>query len=805
VAINGTITATFSAAMDAATINASTFTVASASAPITGTVEYSDASRTALFAPATLLANNTTYTATLTGGVQDQAGNALATSTWTFTTARAEETPPSVLGTIPADHATPFPPNSSLAVTFSEAMDGATIDGTTFTVADVSGPVSGTVTYDEASRSAIFTPAAPLAGNAAYTATVAAGVQDLAGNGTPQPVAWTFTTGTEPDTTPPAVSASSPESPDGSQVPAGSPITATFSEPVDPRTITGATFTLTGTSGAVNGTLRYDPATRTATFTPTAALALGATYTAAIATGVRDLAGNGIAEPVSWTFTLAVRYSGFVSNINADRDEHIGSNSNAWGGHFEVQGLRLSWDVAQHGDHWQYAYHLYGAPKAGGKWVNSFCIGTPDGFESTDLLAGWSLVEPVNGVLVDGEKRDGVLTDVTSFLTRPVSAEEHTAVSGLRSLFGIRWQMMSEGNFQESIANTMFILIFSTRRAPVWGDLLVESPIPSGGGPPTAWNTHLTDWTDAPVTGGNNGGWVLVPGTPGPDTEPPTLLSTCPADLTAGLGIRDPITASFSEAVDGATLIDPGAFTLQDSSGAQVSGTVSYDPLTYVASFTPSATLFYDTTYSVAVVGVDDLAGHTMAPVTWTFTTETPDTTLPTVLTTSPANGATDAAVDGAITASFSEAIDPSTLGAFTVSAAAGNTVAGSVAYDAATHTVSFAPAADLSHDATYSATVSGVADLTGNLMPFAVSWTFSTAPPPAFVPTGDVNGDGIVDFKDAQRALQIAAGEFAPAGEELIAGDVAPLVNSAPSPDGKVDVGDVLVILRKVAGQEDW
>jgi len=33
----------------------------------------------------------------------------------------------------------------------------------------------------------------------------------------------------------------------------------------------------------------------------------------------------------------------------------------------------------------------------------------------------------------------------------------------------------------------------------------------------------------------------------------------------------------------------------------------------------------------------------------------------------------------------------------------------------------------------------------------------------------------------------------------------VAPLVNGVPQPDGKLDVGDVLLILRKVVGLVDF
>ena len=84
VAINTAITATFSEAMDASTITTATFTVGG----VTGTVTYTGT--TATFTPTTSLAYSTTYTATITTGAKDLAGNAMAANySWSFTTASA--------------------------------------------------------------------------------------------------------------------------------------------------------------------------------------------------------------------------------------------------------------------------------------------------------------------------------------------------------------------------------------------------------------------------------------------------------------------------------------------------------------------------------------------------------------------------------------------------------------------------------------------------------------------------------------------------------------------------------------------
>jgi len=82
VAITSSISATFSKAMDPATITATgTFTIAT----VTGTVMY--AGTTATFTPASSLTNNTQYTATITTAAKDLAGNSLLNKyVWTFVT-----------------------------------------------------------------------------------------------------------------------------------------------------------------------------------------------------------------------------------------------------------------------------------------------------------------------------------------------------------------------------------------------------------------------------------------------------------------------------------------------------------------------------------------------------------------------------------------------------------------------------------------------------------------------------------------------------------------------------------------------
>lgn len=207
---NTAITATFTEDMAPATITGASFTVTTAAPGVSpaGLVSYAVGARTATFTPTAALVAGTTYTATITTVATDLAGNALAGNqaalpsasnyVWTFTTAAADTTPPTITLTNPLNLATNVPINSAVNATFSEAMDPLTI---IFSV-QPSGPplgtaLAGAVAYDAALRIVTFTPTSPLAATTSYTATIT-GAKDLAGNAlapglVPNP--WTFTTG----------------------------------------------------------------------------------------------------------------------------------------------------------------------------------------------------------------------------------------------------------------------------------------------------------------------------------------------------------------------------------------------------------------------------------------------------------------------------------------------------------------------------------------------------------------------------------------------------------------------------------
>ncbi len=192
VPLNQKVAATFSKTMDASTLTTATFTLKQGTTSISGFVSYSGTIAT--FAPASNLLASTVYTATITTGAKDLAGNALANNyVWTFTTGAAVVIiPPTVILADPLNLATGVALDKQISATFSKTMDASTITTATFTLMQGSNFVSGTVSY--AGLKATYKPSLNLISNTVYTATITTGAKDLAGNSLATNYVWSFTT-----------------------------------------------------------------------------------------------------------------------------------------------------------------------------------------------------------------------------------------------------------------------------------------------------------------------------------------------------------------------------------------------------------------------------------------------------------------------------------------------------------------------------------------------------------------------------------------------------------------------------------
>lgn len=248
--------------------------------------------------PANALQLNQDYAITVSGA-KDMAGNLMTSLTFNFKTA-ATATLPVVVSVSPTEGANGVAVNAAVSAVFSTLMDDSTITQANFTLNNGSSNLAGATAFDATTRTATFTPSSNLAYGMTYTATINTGVKDKAGNGIATPKVWSFTTVGPPDTTPPTVSFTSP-SHNATGVALTETITATFSEAMDPSTLSAATFMVYFGGNYLTGTVKYNGST--VTFTPSGSMMYNTTYTATITTGAKDLTGNALVSDSTWTFT----------------------------------------------------------------------------------------------------------------------------------------------------------------------------------------------------------------------------------------------------------------------------------------------------------------------------------------------------------------------------------------------------------------------------------------------------------------------------------------------------------------------
>lgn len=128
-----------------------------------------------------------------------------------------------------------------------------------------------------------------------------------------------------------------------------------------------------------------------------------------------------------------------------------------------------------------------------------------------------------------------------------------------------------------------------------------------------------------------------------------------------------------------------------------------------------------------------------------------PDTTPPTVISTSPTNNATNVAHSAVITVTFNEAMTAASISGttFELRDASTNLVPAVVTYDAGTRRAVLTPGAALTASTLYTATIKGgtdgVADLAGNKLVADTTWSFTTAAPPPLPPDEGPGGPILV------------------------------------------------------------
>jgi hypothetical protein len=493
-------------------------------------------------------------------------GNAVASqATSSFTT--IADVPPTVTGFTPGSGATGVATNAAVTVTFSEALNPSTVTSSTVYLLNGSTPVAATLTYNSSTDTVTLTPTSPFADSTTYTVVVAAGgVEDLAGNAIASQATSSFTTIVD---VPPTVTGFTPAS-GATGVATNAAVTVTFSEALNPSTVTSSTVYLLNGSTQVAATVTYNSSTNTATLTPTSPLANSTTYTIVVvggAAGIKDLAGSALVTNATSSFT-AVAAPAVVSSlwpittVPATTDSGDGqsvelgvkfvASTNGY-----IEGIRYYKSAANSG------VHTGSLWTAGGQLLATATF-TGEG------LSGWQEV---------------------LFSTPVAISAGVTYVAGYHTNVG-----------HYAVTHSMFNSPFTS------GPLTV----PAGGG---VYRYGASAVPSQSYMGSNYWVDVLFSTTAPVDTTPPVVTAVTPSGGATSVLTNSTVTVTFSEGLSAATV--NSATIYLTSGGATVASNVSYNAATNSVTLTPQAPLANSTTYTVIVVGgasgVKDLAGNALA------------------------------------------------------------------------------------------------------------------------------------------------------------------------------------------------
>jgi len=664
-----------------------------------------------------------------------------------------DTTAPYVTSTTPVQGASGVAANAPITATFSEAVQASTVSTSSFTVTSSAGAVTGAVTL--AGNVATFAPSTALAADTDYTATITTAVKDLAGNAMVQNYVWHFEIIEVP-----SVLATNPGN-GATGVAVNQTISASFVPDSDSpnsalncATVTNASFTVTSTAGAAAGTVSCSA--NAITFVPTGLLLPSTTYTATITTAVKNLAGISLPSPFVWTFTTGIQPAVIATNpangaTGVSLNQVIGVTFNKAINCATINSPATSFTVTGPGS----------AAVAG----TVSCTGTGATFTpSTPLTANTLYTATITTSVLDPQGQPLTANASWSFRTAPAvtpptvistnPANNATGVAVNQQIAATFSVAMNPTTINQStfrVAGPGGVAVLGTVSYVAAGSIATFTPAIALAASTTYVVTITTGAQDLSTPPNGLAANYVFTFTTGaaPDTTKPTVISTIPVSGATGVSLNQKISATFSEAMNPAT-INSTTFTLTGPGATAVAGAVTYAAIGNTATFAPTANLAANTLYTATITtGATDLAGNALASnFVWTFTTgATLDTTKPTIVLTAPLNGAINMPLNQAISATFSEAMDPLTISTstFQLTGPGSAPVAATVSYDPVNFIATLQPLLALLPNTSYVATVTtGATDLAGNALgsgAVANPWTFTTGttivPPP--VPLGSI------------------------------------------------------------------
>lgn len=255
-------------------------------------------------------AQSITYQASL----RDDSGQEILSDAVQVDIPQCDQAPLLVQATNPSDQATGVERGSTLSATFNKPLDPASVSGSTVMVLQGTTAVAAQVTLSSDGMTVSLTPTWPLAPSTAFTCKLLGSLQDINGIYLGHDVAISFTTAAA---RPLQITQTVPLDQDQNVEPGGTTeLRATFSTPIDPRTLDWQSMTLRRVSDGqqVWGGLNLDVDGKTVVYSPT--LQELTAYAWTINTTIHDLSGDSLSVPVVVNFTTkALSLTAYLNGI----------------------------------------------------------------------------------------------------------------------------------------------------------------------------------------------------------------------------------------------------------------------------------------------------------------------------------------------------------------------------------------------------------------------------------------------------------------------------------------------------------
>jgi WD40 repeat protein len=682
-----------------------------------------------------------------------------------------DATSPTVTSTAPANNATGIAQLTTVTAIFSEGIDPSTVTASNFQLQTGSNPpVSATVSYDAGTRSAKLTPNTSLAASTTYTATIlAGGVKDVAGNALASNVIWSFTTEAQPCASAPCGAWNS------STVP-GNPAEN------DPNPVElGVKFTV-DLNGTITGVRFYKGSTNTGThvghlWTNTGQLLASAQFQNETASGWQQ---------VNFTTPVAVTAGTvYIASYYAPNGNYAASNSPE----FSTSGVDAPpVHLLKSGVSGANGVYVYGA--GGGFPLNSFndtnywvdvvfATGTGSGTDTSPptvtaqspAVGATGIATTTTATVTFNEALDATTINTSTFELRnsanalvsatvSYNAANRTATltPGTALTVGATYTATVKGGatdprVKDVAGNALAANI-------TWSFTIAPAGTQACSGAASIWPTNptpaiITDSDTSSVELGvkfrsNVNGFIcgvrFYKGSANTGNHVGKLW-TSTGQLLASAQFQNE-TASGWQQVSFSSPVAITANTTYIASYLAPVGRYSADSNYFTNGVTSGSLYAFNNAESggngVYLYGAGGFPVNTYQSSNYwvdvVFSTDIgPDTTAPTVTSTSPANGATGVIPASAVTATFSEAVDGTTVNTttFELRDPSNTLVPATLAYNSATRTATLTPTNSLAASTSYTATVkggaNGVKDLAvpANALASDVSWSFTTGVDP--------------------------------------------------------------------------